>query len=151
MAMMDMGAKFRAKSYWSNDWKNPKLSSKTGVHNHKSHKNVEQWWEVNMPGSNKYTFSDMTLMKRGDGKAKDRVIKAVRFRVKRPGSKKWEWHNDGKYYKTGQTKRMGKWDRTHFPIDPPIKHADKVRVYVDRTVANSGWYQGRFDLWAKKE
>jgi hypothetical protein len=42
--MMDLGAKFSASSYWSKAWENPRLDSKTGVHNGKGQGGVEQWW-----------------------------------------------------------------------------------------------------------
>jgi hypothetical protein len=34
-AMMDLDASFTAKGYWDNGWKNPRLDSRTGVHNAK--------------------------------------------------------------------------------------------------------------------
>ena len=44
MAMMDLGAIFTASSYWNGQWKNPRLDSKTGVHNAPGQGAVEQWW-----------------------------------------------------------------------------------------------------------
>ena len=35
-AMMDLNSKFSATSYWDNNWKNPRLDSRYGVHNHGS-------------------------------------------------------------------------------------------------------------------
>lgn len=66
-AMAEMGATFQASSYWDGSWKNPALDSVRGVHNHSGQNAVNQWWEVAMPGSDLYTFTDMTLQKRGDG------------------------------------------------------------------------------------
>lgn len=43
-ALMDLGATFTASSYWDNNWKNPRLDSKYGVHNAKGQGSVEQWW-----------------------------------------------------------------------------------------------------------
>jgi hypothetical protein len=34
-AMMDLGATFKAKGYWDNNWKNPRLDSRYGIHNAK--------------------------------------------------------------------------------------------------------------------
>ena len=76
---MDLGATFKASSIWSKVWANPRLDSKTAIHNAKEQGDVEQWWEVDMEGGEFYEASAMTLMKRGDGAAPDRVINAVQF------------------------------------------------------------------------
>jgi hypothetical protein len=101
--MMDMNATFKASSYWDANWKNPRLDSKRGVHNGKKEGEKDQWWEVDMPGTDLYTFSGMTLMKRGDGCCKDRVIDAVRFQYSDDGEN-WTWYEDKKYVPTGQKK-----------------------------------------------
>jgi hypothetical protein len=79
MAMMDLGATFSASGYWSGAWKNPRLDSKTGVHNAKGQSGVEQWWQVDLPEEGFYEASAMTLMKRGDGYDPARTINAVQF------------------------------------------------------------------------
>ena len=53
-----------------------------------------------MPGDDHFTFTDMTLQKRGDGCCTDRTISKVRFQYSKDGST-WEWHDGGKYYTTG--------------------------------------------------
>jgi hypothetical protein len=77
--MLDLKATFQASSYWDNNWKNPKLNSARGIHGGKDQSDKPQWWEVDMPGTDSYTFSGMTLMKRGDGCCTTRTISAVRF------------------------------------------------------------------------
>ena len=149
-AMAEMGASFQASSYWDDNWKNPALGSARGVHNHSGQNAVNQWWEVDMPSTDLYTFTDMTLQKRGDGCCQERIIKAVRFQYSEDGNN-WKWHEGGKYFITGQTATTPKDDKVKFAIDPPITGANKVRVWIDQSHANSGWYQGRFDLAAKKE
>ena len=101
-----------------------------------------------MPGLEQYTFTGMTLMKRGDGAAKERVIDAVRFQYSTDG-KTWNWYEEKQYVKTGQTAADKETVERKFEIDPPFS-ANKVRVWIDKSHANTGWYQGRFDLWAVK-
>jgi hypothetical protein len=43
-ALMDLGGVFKASSYWSNAWKNPKLDSRYGIHSARGQSGVEQWW-----------------------------------------------------------------------------------------------------------
>jgi len=59
--MTQMGGTFQAKSYWDANWKNPLLDSPMGIHNQNTEGNVDQWWEVDMPGDDHFTFTDMTL------------------------------------------------------------------------------------------
>jgi hypothetical protein len=53
-----------------------------------------------MPGTDSYTFSGMTIMKRGDGCCTTRIISGVRFQYSDDG-KKWTWYEDKKYVATG--------------------------------------------------
>ena len=42
---MDLGATFSAANYWSNDWKNPRLDSRTGIHcGHGAGDGNKNWW-----------------------------------------------------------------------------------------------------------
>ena len=148
--MLELGASFQAKSYWDNNWKNPKLDSPRGVHNLNQEQGTTQWWEVDMPGNDHYTFTDMTLQKRGDGCCHDRTISAVRFQYSKDGNN-WEWYDGGRYVATGQEPNTPKNEKIKFAIDPPIEGANKVRVMIDRSKSNHNHYQGRFDLWAYKE
>jgi hypothetical protein len=54
-----------------------------------------------MPASDFYEVSSMTLMKRGDGYALDRIISAVKFQFSYDDGKHWYTHNNGKWYATG--------------------------------------------------
>lgn len=76
---MDLGSAFKASSYWSNAWKDPKLNSRTGIHNARGQSGVEQWWQVDLPSNDFYEVSAMTLMKRGDNADRNRIINAVQF------------------------------------------------------------------------
>lgn len=79
-AMMDLGATFKAKSKWDDNWNKPRLDSRTGIHSAGNQQNEGQWWEVDMPGSEFYKVSQMTLMKRADGfDTRGRLITAVQF------------------------------------------------------------------------
>ena len=145
-----MGGTFQAKSYWDENWKIPLLDSERGVHNVNTEGDTAQWWEVDMPGDDHFTFTDMTLQKRGDGCCTDRTISKVRFQYSQDGST-WEWHDGGKYFTTGQTPETDKDEKMKFAIDPPITGANKVRVWVDSSHRIGHHFQGRFDLWARKE
>jgi hypothetical protein len=103
-AMMDLGAKFKAKNTWNAKWNNPRLDSKTGVHNAKNNFDGT-WWEVDFDGDDYYSVNAMTLAKRGDGRLTRRVITAVQFEVSYDHGQSWDLHADGKWFKTGaQTK-----------------------------------------------
>ena len=100
-----------------------------------------------MPANEQYQFTAMSLQKRGDGCCLDRYIRGVRFLYM--DGKALKWHNGAKYTATGQKPNTPKDTELKFDIKPPIT-SNKVRVYIDKSHANSGWYQGRFDLWAVK-
>jgi hypothetical protein len=65
-ALMDLGAKHRESSSWDNNWKNPRLDSKTGVHNHRHTHNRASWWEMYFNGK-LMEVSTLTYKKRGGG------------------------------------------------------------------------------------
>lgn len=100
--MMDLGASFKAKSMWDANWNKPRLDSRTGIHNGNREANIAQWWEVDMPGNAFFKVSMMTLMKRGDNAARNRLINAVQFQFSYDDGKNWHTHNKGKWYSTGQ-------------------------------------------------
>jgi hypothetical protein len=78
-AMMDLGATFKPSSFYSGAWKNPRLDSRTGIHSANGQSGVEQYWQVDLPSDDFYEATAMTLMKRGDNAARDRLINAVQF------------------------------------------------------------------------
>lgn len=75
-ALMDMKSVFSASSYYNKPWSNPRLDSRHGIHS-KSPTGAE-WWQVDVPGSEVYEVSKMTLLKRADG-TRDRIIHYVQF------------------------------------------------------------------------
>ena len=74
--MMDLGASFKAKTIWDGTWNRPRLDSTTGVHSARENNNVDQWWQVDLPGDDFYTLSAMTIKKREDC-CRDRIITHV--------------------------------------------------------------------------
>ena len=150
LAMAELGGTFNAKSFHNDYWKDPSLDGPRGVSSSVSEGGIDQWWEVDMPNEELFYFTDMTIQKRGDGVAEHIAIDAVRFQYSRDGQT-WEWHDGGKYYKTGQKPETPKDEKLKFAIDPPITGANKIRVWLDADHANNNWFQARFDLWAKKE
>ena len=76
---MDLEATFTASSYWNKKWKNPRLDSPRGIHNARGQSDVEQWWQVDLPGEDFYEASSMVLKKRGDGRDPHKTIDAVQF------------------------------------------------------------------------
>ena len=129
-AMMDLGATFKASSYWSKAWMHPRLDSATGVHNARGQGSVEQWWEVDLPGQGFYEASAMTLMKRGDGGDPPRTILAVQFQFSQDNGKTWHDHEDGKWYKTGALTSDSKDVARKFAIEPPMS-GNAFRVVLD--------------------
>ena len=65
--MMDLGATFSQSSAWSNAWRKPRLDSRTGFHNARGKGQQPFWLQVDMPGTENYEVSEMSLMRRTDG------------------------------------------------------------------------------------
>ena len=78
-AMMDLNSKFHATSYWDNNWKNPRLDSRFGVHNHRSQSGKPQSWTVDFPTDKSKTWevSQFIYKKRGDTGQSDQFPTAV--------------------------------------------------------------------------
>ena len=65
-AMIDLKATHRERSNYSGAWKHPKLTSRTGVHQHGSQTGKPQWYETTFPGKKNFEVGKLSLMKRGD-------------------------------------------------------------------------------------
>lgn len=147
---MDVGAKFKASSFWSNAWNNPRLDSRTGIHSKRGQSGMEQYWEVDLPSDDYYEATAMTLMKRGDNGSRDRLINAVQFQFSQDNGKTWHDHAGGKWFKTGQQRADNYLTKRKFAIDPPM-HGNAFRVILDAAHKVGQNYQGRFDLWVTKD
>lgn len=147
---MDLGGVFKASSYWSNAWKNPKLDSRYGIHSARGQSGVEQWWQVDLPSDDYYEATAMTLMKRGDNAVRDRLITAVQFQFSQDNGKTWHDHKGGKWFKTGQQRNDNNKVERQIVIDPPM-HGNAFRVILDASHKIGPNYQGRFDLWVTKD
>jgi hypothetical protein len=99
--MMDLNGVFTASSAWSNPWNKPRLDSKRSIYSGKGQDYSPQWWSVDLPGDDFYTVDSMTLMKRGDGGAKERTINAIQFQFSKDHGATWNSYQSGKWFKTG--------------------------------------------------
>ena len=136
--MKDFGALFTAKSFYSDEFKDPSLDGSKGIISEKGWgrdtywKTIpSQWWQVAMPGR-KYYFTQFVLQKMGDREDAEnlaRIIKAVQFEYS-DDDETWQKFKDGEWVQTGQTADVGKDHKLFIDIDPPI-YAQMVRVVMD--------------------
>ena len=147
-AVLKDGAKTSATGYWDNNWKNPRLDSKTGFH-HAKNDNGPQTWTTEFAGngSKKYQVKQLVYMKRGDTLKYDQYLTAVK--VEYFDGKQWKSYKNGEWLKTGVTSSDPLTKMHYIDIDPPIEGATKVRLQLDRAhVKNT--ISGRFD-WVAAE
>ena len=149
-ALMDLGGVFKASSHLNNGWKNPRLDSRTGIHSASGQGGLEQWWQVDLPADDYYEATAMTLMKRGDNAARDRLITAVQFQFSQDNGKSWHDHAGGKWFKTGQNRNDNAQVERQITITPPM-HGNAFRVILDASHKVGPCYHGRFDLWVTKD
>jgi hypothetical protein len=64
---MDLDATFSQESAWDNNWRKPRLDSKSGFHNARGKGETSFWIQLDMPGDDVYEASEMSLMRRADG------------------------------------------------------------------------------------
>ena len=149
-ALTQLGATFTQSSAWSNGWRKPKLTSRTGFHSGRGKDNKLFWLQVDFPGDEKYEVSEMSLMRRADGCCGNqrRQINEVQFETSNDG-KNWLSLNGGKWYKTGQKYNDPVTKERRFTIDPPIV-GNMFRIIMTKDHKTGANYQGRFELWAVK-
>ena len=78
---MDLHAGLKLSSQYSSQWAIPRLDSKTGFHNKAGLGNQPYWLQVDMPGTENFEVTEMSLKRRADGccGTEKRTIDAVSF------------------------------------------------------------------------
>jgi hypothetical protein len=142
-ALMDLkGTKHRQSSDHSANWKNPRLDSRTGLHQHGSQPNRPQWWEMTFPKL--MQVSKFTYKKRADY---DHQFPTA-VRVQYNDGKKWQWYKKAAWLRTGCTAGGSREKEYNIAMNPTF-NAKAIRVHQDRAHNNHPWFSGRYDWWVR--
>ena len=146
-AIMSDGAKTSFSSYWDNNWKYPRLDSKTGIHIGQNQAGKTQYWTTEFAGdgSKKYQVDTLMYMTRADRSTQ--YLTAVK--IEYFDGKQWKSYKNGEWLKTGAKSSFPASKIYNVWLEPPINGATKVRIVADKEHA-VGTVSGRFD-WVTAE